>query len=233
MKEQRKKAKDGLDADPMKEMRERYERAVEADRDNRDLAREDLKFVTIPGEQWDQAQRKARKGRPCYEFPILRSHWRQVVNDQKKARPQIKVRALKDATTKDADLRQGLIRNIESHSNADWVYDGAFELLTAAGMYAWRVETRYSEDDALGSGLGRGVDSGPAGFGLDGPGLQERPTARTPCGGSSRRRSAARSSSAAIRRPMPSILRACRATRAMARGSATTCVSPSTGARCR
>lgn len=148
MKEQRKRAKDGPNADPMAEMRKRYERAVEADRTNRDLALDDLRFVTVPGNQWDEAQRKARKGRACYEFPILRSHWRQVVNDQKKARPGIKVRAVEDGDAKGAELRQGLIRNIESSSNAERAYDGGFELMTAGGMGSWRVVTEYSSDDA-------------------------------------------------------------------------------------
>lgn len=147
MKESRKKAKDGLDTDPMKDMRDRYERAVEAEREQRDLALDDIKFVTIPGNQWDEKQRKARRGRPCYEFPILRSHWRQVVNDQKKARPGIKVRAVEDGDAKGAELRQGIIRNIESVSNAERAYDGAFELMTASGFGAWRVVTEYSEDD--------------------------------------------------------------------------------------
>ena len=35
VKEKRSRAKDGPNADPMKEMRDRYERAVEAERDNR------------------------------------------------------------------------------------------------------------------------------------------------------------------------------------------------------
>jgi hypothetical protein len=148
VKEKRKVAKDGGNSTDMKLMRERYERAVEAESDNRDKALDDLRFVTVPGHQWDANARKARRNRPCYEFPILRSHWRQVVNDQKKARPGIKVRAVKDATAKDAELRQGLIRNIESTSNADWAYDSAFELLVACGFGAWRVTTRYSDDDA-------------------------------------------------------------------------------------
>ena len=103
MKESRKVAKDGDDSpfDLMKEMRERYDRAVEADQDNRALAIDDLRFVTVPGNQWDAVQRKARKGRPCYEFPILRSHWRQVVNDQKKARPGIKIRPVEDGDVED------------------------------------------------------------------------------------------------------------------------------------
>lgn len=147
MKEQRKRAKDGPAADPMKEMRERYERAVDADRTNRDNALDDLRFVTVPGYQWDEKQKKARKGRPCYEFPILRSHWRQVVNDQKKARPGIKVRPVEDGDSEGAELRQGIIRNIESVSNAERAYDTAFELMTAAGFGAWRVTTEYSTND--------------------------------------------------------------------------------------
>lgn len=149
MKEKRKAAKDGGNStDFMKEMRERYERAVEADQENRELAIEDLKFVTVPGNQWDEAQRKARKGRPCYEFPILRSHWRQVVNDQKKARPGIKIRPVENGDVKGAELRQGLIRNIESRSNAERAYDAAFELVTASGFGAWRISTEYSTDDS-------------------------------------------------------------------------------------
>lgn len=147
MKEQRKPAKDGGDS-TIVEMRERYERAVEADRDNRELAIDDLKFVTVPGHQWDEHQRKMRKGRPCYEFPILRSHWRQVVNDQKKARPSIKVRAVEDGDAEGAELRQGIIRNIEQQSNAEAAYDAAFETLVASGMGAWRIITDYSSDDA-------------------------------------------------------------------------------------
>lgn len=148
MKEQRKRAKDGPDADPMAEMRQRYDLAVEADCENREAAVDDLKFVTIPGSQWDEYQRKMRKGRPCYEFPILRSHWRQVVNDQKKARPAVKVRAVEDADTEGAELRQGIIRNIEQQSNAEIAYDRAFETLSAAGMGAWRIVTDYATDDA-------------------------------------------------------------------------------------
>ena len=146
MKEPRKAAKEGGD-DPMKDMRERYDRITDIERTNRNLAVDDLRFVAVPGSQWDEQAKKARKNRPCYEFPILRSHWRQVVNDQKKARPAIKVRGLRDATVEGAELRQGLIRNIESVSNAAYAYDAAFELLVAAGMGAWRVTTKYSEDD--------------------------------------------------------------------------------------
>jgi hypothetical protein len=147
VKESRKRAKDGPDADAMKEMRDRYDRAVEADKDNRSLGIEDFRFVAVPGNQWDEQQKRKRRGRPCYEFPLLRQHWRQITGDQKQARPQIKIRAVEDGDVEGAELRQGLIRNIEDKSKAGQAYDTAFEWSSAAGFGAWRVVTEYSEDD--------------------------------------------------------------------------------------
>jgi hypothetical protein len=149
VKESRNRAKDGPDADKMMvEMRKRYDRATDAERTNRLLALDDFRFVTIPGSAWEEYQVKARGKRPRYEFPILRSHVRQVCNDQKKSRPGIKVRAVSEGSQEGAELRQGIIRNIESVSNADWAYDQAFEMLVSAGFGAWRVETKYSTDDS-------------------------------------------------------------------------------------
>ena len=146
MKESRKRGKEAP-ADPMKEMRTRYDRAVEADSDNRKLGLDDFRFVTVPGFQWDELQKKKRRGRPCYEFPLLRAHWRQITGDQKQARPQIKIRPVEDGDVKGAELRQGLIKNIEDRSKAGQAYDTAFEWSSAAGMGAWRVVTEYSQDD--------------------------------------------------------------------------------------
>lgn len=135
--------------DPMKLMRERYEMCVDADSDNRALSRADRKFVTEPGAQWDDKARKARKNRPCYEFPILRNHWRQVCNDQKQARPSIKISAVESDDKDGADLRQGLIQNIERVCNASAAYDTAFSEMVAGGFGAWRLTTKYSDDDAF------------------------------------------------------------------------------------
>lgn len=142
----KKRGKDA--ADPMEEMRKRYELCVEADRDNRDAAREDWRFVNEPGAQWDDAQKRARKKRPCYEFPILRSHVRQVVNDWKKARPSIKVRPVENGDVKGAELRAGLIKNVEQTSNASVAYDSAAETLIPCGFGAWLVRTDYNSDDS-------------------------------------------------------------------------------------
>ncbi len=135
-------------SDPMAEMRRRYDLCVDADRDNRDLAREDWEFVNVVGAQWDDEHKRKRGKRPCYEFPILRSHVRQVLNGMRQARPSIKVRPVENGDMKGAELRQGLIRNVEQTSNAYDAYDAGFETLVPCGFGAWLVTTRYSSDDA-------------------------------------------------------------------------------------
>ena len=63
------------DKELLKRIRERYTLMVEADEDNRKKAMEDMKFVNVPGEQWDANMKKDRGNRPCYEFNKLRINW--------------------------------------------------------------------------------------------------------------------------------------------------------------
>lgn len=142
-----KPAKDGGALD-MATVRDRYQSCVESEQDLREAAVEDIKFVNVPGSQWDEAQKKKRGKRPCYEFNLLRQHCRQVEGDQRQARPSIKVRAVEDDDAEGAQLRQGLIRNIEGQSNADRAYDTGFQHAAEGGFGGWRVVTEYSSDDA-------------------------------------------------------------------------------------
>jgi hypothetical protein len=135
-------------SDPMQPMRKRYDLCVDADLENRDNAAEDWRFLNVRGAQWEDSMRMRRGRRPCYEFPVLRAHWRQVVNDQKRARPSIKVRPVENGDANGAELRAGILKNIEQISNAERAYDSAFEYLTAVGFGAWLVTTRYTANDA-------------------------------------------------------------------------------------
>lgn len=129
-------------------MRKRYDRATEAVSTLYDEASDDVKFVTKPGAQWDKRTRAARGGRPCYEFPKLQGQVRQVVNAQRQARPQGKVRGVEEGDQGLAELMQGICRNIESVSNADMAYDIAFEASVKGGFGAFRIVTDYrSQDD--------------------------------------------------------------------------------------
>lgn len=135
------------DTDKLSEMRKRFDRATEAVSTLYDKASDDIKFVTKPGEQWDEKTRANRGGRPCYEFPKLQGQVRQVVNAQRQARPQGKVRGVEEGDQGLAELMQGICRNIESVSNADMAYDIAFESAVKGGFGAWRIVTDYRNPD--------------------------------------------------------------------------------------
>ena len=133
----------------MNEMRTRFELSIEADSENRVRSLDDVRFVSVQGEQWDEYQKRKRKTRPCYEFNRLRQHIRQVTGDQRQNRPQIKLRAVEQGDKETADIMQGLIRNIESISNADKAYDTAFEWAVTGGYGVWRLKTEYNNNDSF------------------------------------------------------------------------------------
>lgn len=129
------------------EMLERYEKASEACAVAYDEASNDRKFVTVPGNQWAGELKSRRANRPCYEFPKLQAHCRQVVNEMRQSRPQGKVRGVEDSDQPLAELMQGLCRNIESVSNAEQAYDAAFQSAVEGGMGVWRITTDYASQD--------------------------------------------------------------------------------------
>lgn len=126
-----------------------YKLASEADDENRRLARADIRFVNVPGAQWDDNMKKRRGKRPCLEFNKLRINGKKVINEIRANRPAIKVRATQGGTKEIADIYDGLIRNIWAESKGDNVVDNAAEYQVDGGMGAWRVTTQYSDDTAF------------------------------------------------------------------------------------
>ena len=135
------------DTDKLATMRKQFARDRDHVSELYDQARDDIKFVVVPGHQWD-AKLKARRGdRPCYEFPKLSAHTRQIINEMKQGRPQGKVRGTEDGDRALAELMQGICRNIESVSNAEQAYDIAFETAVQGGVGYWRICTDYFNQD--------------------------------------------------------------------------------------
>lgn len=128
-------------------IRKRFQIMVEADRENRQLAMDDLKFLNIPGEQWDATTRKERGTRPCYEFNKLRVSAKRVINDMRANRPAGKVSGTEDGDKETAETIEGLGRNIWNVSDADTVIDNAAEYQVGGGMGNWRVTTEWGDDD--------------------------------------------------------------------------------------
>lgn len=135
------------DADVLSAMRARYARGEEYWRRKYDQAIEDIKFVSVPGNQWDTALKARRDQRPCYEFPKLRMLVQQIINEQKQSRPQGKVRGMEDGDRALAEIMTGICRNIESVSNAEQAYDIAYENAVRGGLGWWRITTDYARPD--------------------------------------------------------------------------------------
>ncbi len=121
---------------------------VEADSENRTKAIEDLKFLS--GEQWDMRERKRRsdKGRPCLTLNLLDHFVDQVVGDMLHNTPSIKIRPIdSSADITIAKIRQGIISGIEYQSNSKGIYGYAGKQMVGGAYGAWRVLTRYTEEN--------------------------------------------------------------------------------------
>lgn len=135
--------------DRFREIRLRFKTAQDAVTDLYSKAQDDFKFVWVDGNQWDAHLSGLRGKRPKYEFNYLRQTIKQVLNDNRQNTPQIKVRPTEDGDKENAEIRQGLIKNIESRSNADQAYDWAAMYAITAGFGCWRVTTEYAGDDTF------------------------------------------------------------------------------------
>lgn len=130
---------------------QRFEEAVSAPlySELRKRAIEDFKFAMMPGHQWDTHLTAKRRKRPCYEFNRIRQMIRRVTGQQLQNRPQIKVRPTEDGDVEGAEIRQGLIRNIEVTSHAKIAYDNAFTWACAGGLGAWEIAMEYEDEDGF------------------------------------------------------------------------------------
>lgn len=133
--------------DALAEMLKRRDLASDACVELYDKARDDVRFVTVPGAQWDEKLKARRGDRPTYEFPKLASHVRQVINEMRQNRPQGKVRGTEESDQGLAEIMQGICRNIEAVSNADQAYDIGYDFAVKGGFGAWRICTDYLNDD--------------------------------------------------------------------------------------
>ena len=126
----------------------RLDRRASADSHNRTASIDDLKFVN--GEQWDSKEKKSRldKGRPALQVNLLPKFIEQVWGDMLHNTPSIKVRpADSKGDVNIAKIRQGIISGIEYNSKAKSVYGYGGKQMVTCGYGAWRVLTRYADDN--------------------------------------------------------------------------------------
>lgn len=121
--------------------KERYDDAIEANSEQFDRMREDLRFSneTRP-QQWSESAIGARQGRPCLTLNRTAQFIRQIVNDGRANTPSIQVVPADEyANAKAAEKLNGRLRHIEYASRADQAYDYALEMAVRCGLGWLRV----------------------------------------------------------------------------------------------
>lgn len=111
---------------------------------------EDGEFVL--GDQWpeDIRSKRYKEGRPCLTENRMLPFVNNVINQIRQARPSIVVRPVDDgADVETAEIYRGIIRNIESVSSADVVYDTAARNSVMNGIGWIRVGTDYADYDTF------------------------------------------------------------------------------------
>jgi hypothetical protein len=137
--------------DKLKEAKDAFQDAQDAEQEDRTEALDDLKFARL-GEQWPENVRRQRtlEGRPCLTINKMPAFIRQVVNDARQNKPSIKVHPVDDGADKEtADVLNGLIRNIEYTSNADVAYDTATECAVGTGVGYFKMGLEYAHEDTF------------------------------------------------------------------------------------
>lgn len=144
-------AEDEDKSDIVAEAKKAFERCKDADSHNHITSLEDLRFSKLQ-EQWPEniKEQRERENRPVLTIDKTQAFIRQVVNDSRQNKPQIKVRPVDGGADREtADVIAGLIKNIEYTSNADIAYDTAIESAVGGGFGYIRVGMDYAFDDSF------------------------------------------------------------------------------------
>ncbi len=131
----------------VKEARERLEASWAADKDNRQEAATDLKFLA--GDQWPEHVRKEREaeGRPILTINALPQFLRQVTNPIREADLSIKTAPVDSKSDpKVAQIYDGILKQIQYQSSAKAVYAQTCEHQSACGIGWFQIVTAYVDD---------------------------------------------------------------------------------------
>lgn len=131
-------------------IRERFEKIADLWNKDRKRYKEDIEF--LHGKHWPEKDKTKRDqdGRLTLTVDKLSQYVRQVINDSRQNRPQIKVRPVDSrADIKTADIYDGLLRHIQEQSNADTAFDVALESAVGGGFGFFRLLHEYAGDNTF------------------------------------------------------------------------------------
>jgi hypothetical protein len=125
----------------------RFRKAMEADDNDRQEALLDLRFYV--GQQWDDGVKNERfnAGRPMLTIDRIRPIVMMVANEFRQQRPAVQVNPVgSGADIKVAEIEEGIVRHIETASEAEVAYDFADEMMIVTGRGSFRFITEYVDD---------------------------------------------------------------------------------------
>lgn len=138
------------DFEDISEVNKLLKEAQEAEYDMREQVREDTYFVEKTDGQWEPEIVSKMSGRPRYTFdkcnPVIDS----IAGEMEQADFGIKVRPAGGEASQDlAKLYDGMIRNIQSMSNAIHVFNASGRKMVTSGFDAWRVTQDWADTDSF------------------------------------------------------------------------------------
>jgi hypothetical protein len=145
----------GIDGDPEKirhgeilmRAKARFRKANDADQNDRAEALLDLRFYV--GQQWDDGVYNERftSGRPAETFNRIQPICRMVANEFRQQRPSVQVRPVgSGADISVAELYEGIVRHIETQSDAETAYDFADEMMVVCGRGSFRFVCEWVDE---------------------------------------------------------------------------------------
>ena len=131
------------------EMRQMFDDDLQSDRLNREAALEDLRFMV--GDHWDDMTRQRRESarKPVLTVNRLPAFVAQVLGSRRLNETDIKIAPDNGSNLAVAQVREGLIRNIQKTSRADIAYDNALGGAVMCGIGNFKLEMDYADDEAV------------------------------------------------------------------------------------
>jgi hypothetical protein len=137
------------------EAKKRFKQAEEAYSASRQRAIADTKFVMGDSDnmwQWPEGPLNARTGekKVCLTVNITAQHCGQIINEIRKNRPTGRVLPSDNmAHSETANILGGLVRQIQTQSQADDAHDCAAEHAVYGGEGFWRLTTEYIDESSM------------------------------------------------------------------------------------
>jgi outer membrane murein-binding lipoprotein Lpp len=121
-----------------------------ADHDNREKAREAQLFISKRDGQWEPYWWNNNVNKPRYTFDMTSPIVDQIAGELEQADFDIVVSPAGGSATKEvAEVYDGIIRNLETISNASYVYSSAGRMSVTCGYDAWRIVQKFADDNSF------------------------------------------------------------------------------------